>query len=59
MNLLYLTFGNIPTIHLQTAFSAYSFLNQRQAVNSVNIITDNVDFYKHLSPMLILLGNTK
>ena len=50
MNLLYLTFGNIATIHLQTAFSAYSFLAQKEAVSTINIITDNVDFYKHLQP---------
>ena len=59
MNLLYLTFGNIPTIHLQTAFSAYSFLNQQQAVDSLNIITDNVDFYKHLSPYVNIIGVTQ
>ncbi len=58
MNLLYLTFGNIPTIHLQTAFSAYSFLAQDEAVSTVNIITDNVDFYQHLQPHVNIIQVT-
>lgn len=58
MNLLYLTFGNIPTIHLQTAFSAYSFLAQREAISTVNIITDNVEFYEHLQPHVNIIKVT-
>lgn len=50
MNLLYLTFGNDPAIHVQAAFSIYSFLAQPQTINSVNIITDTPAFYKHLLP---------
>ena len=59
MNLLYLTFGNNPTIHSQTAFSVYSFLSQPAAVGSVNIITDNTSFYQHLLPHANLIQVTK
>jgi hypothetical protein len=59
MNLLYLTFGNNATIHSQTAFSIYSFLAQATAVSSVNIITDNGDFYKHLSPKATIIQVTQ
>lgn len=48
MNLLYLTFGNDTSIHLQAAFSIYSFLGGNMQINTVNIITDNADFYRHL-----------
>jgi len=58
MNLLYLTFGKIPTIHLQTAFSAYSFLAQKEAVDTVNIITDNIGFYQHLQPHVNIIEVT-
>lgn len=59
MNLLYLTFGNDPTIHMQTAFSMYSFLAQPQAVSSINILTDNTGFYKHLAPHVNIIQLTQ
>lgn len=48
MNLLYLTFGNNTSIHLQAAFSICSFLSEPAGISSVNIITDNSNYYKHL-----------
>lgn len=49
MHLLYLTFGNKLTNHLQAAFSIYSFLQQPGELSSINIITDAASFYQHLS----------
>ncbi len=50
MNLLYITFGNNPSIYLQASFSIYSFLAQPRAIHTINIITDKEDYYKHLAP---------
>lgn len=49
MHILYCTFGNRFQNHLQAAFSAISFLQQRNEISSINIITDAAPFYKHLS----------
>lgn len=49
MHVLYCTFGNRFSNHLQAAFSALSFLQEAKAVSSINIITDAAPFYKHLS----------
>ena len=59
MNLLYITFGNDPSIHLQAAFSIYSFLAQPGAVDSINIITDNKDFYNHLPSGVKIINVTQ
>lgn len=59
MNLLYLTFGNNSTIHVQAAFSIYSFLAQPQGINSVNIITDAPAFYKNLLPHVNIITLTE
>ena len=48
MNLLYITVGEGLSIHLQAAFSIYSFLGQRNQILSINIITDSPDYYIHL-----------
>ncbi len=48
MNLLYITVGKNITIHLQAAFSIYSFLGQQSEIQTINIITDSPDFYNHL-----------
>lgn len=55
MNLLYITFGEKPEIHLQAAFSIYSFLAQSSQVNTINLITDNPDFYKHLEEQVNII----
>ncbi len=47
MNLLYLTFGSNTSIHLQAAFSIYSFLSQPTFIHTMNVITDSEDFYNH------------
>jgi hypothetical protein len=59
MNLLYMAFGPNAQIHLQTAFSIYSFLTQKQFVSSINIVTDNEDFYKHLQPHVHIIKVTE
>ncbi|MEP7144841.1 MAG: hypothetical protein ABI707_18295 [Ferruginibacter sp.] len=59
MHLLYMAFGPNTQIHLQTAFSIYSFLTQQQFVSSVNIVTDNEDFYKHLNPRVNIIRVTE
>lgn len=46
MHLLYLTFGKKFSVHLEVAFSIYSFLGQ-PAVRSIHIITDMPEYYKH------------
>lgn len=48
MNLLYITVGKNIAIHLQAAFSIYSFLGQPGNILTINIITDSPDFYNHL-----------
>lgn len=49
MHILYCTFGNRFSNHLQAAFSAMSFLQQPNEVKSINIITDAAPFYQHLA----------
>lgn len=49
MNLLYLTFGNNTSVHLQAAFSIYSFLGKEKQINSITIITDSPTFYTHFA----------
>ncbi|OLY90888.1 hypothetical protein SAMN05444008_11757 [Cnuella takakiae] len=46
MHLLYLTFGKKFSVHLEVAFSIYSFLGQA-SVRSIHIITDTPEYYKH------------
>jgi len=59
MNLLYMAFGPNTKIHLQTAFSIYSFLTQKQYVTSINIVTDNDAFYRHLSSHINIIKVTE
>ena len=59
MNLLYITFGNEPSIYLQASFSVYSFLAQSQAVHSINIITDKEHYYRHLAPHVNIIAITE
>ena len=59
MNLLYLTFGNDTSIHLQASFSIYSFLNQGKQINTINIITDNPTFYSHLAKTVNIICISK
>ena len=49
MNLVYLAFGNNITIHSQANFSILTFLSQKQCFNKIIVLTDNPEFYKHLS----------
>ncbi|MBO9199934.1 MULTISPECIES: hypothetical protein [Niastella] len=49
MHVLYCTFGNHFHHHLQAAFSALSFMQQPNDVKSINIITDAVPYYQHMS----------
>jgi len=59
MNLLYLTFGNSASIHMQAAFSICSFLSNPSASGSVNVITDNKKYYTHLGSRVNLIDITK
>jgi hypothetical protein len=59
MNLLYISFGNNAAIHLQTAFSIYSFLTQNDSINSINIVTDDAAFYQHLNSQVNIIQVTQ
>jgi hypothetical protein len=48
MDLLFLTFGPNIKNHYQANFCILSFLSQQEEVNSINVYTDQPDFYKHL-----------
>lgn len=48
MDLLFLTFGPNIKNHYQANYCILSFLKQKEEVNSINIYTDQPDFYKHL-----------
>jgi hypothetical protein len=58
MHLLYCTFGNHFHHHLQAAFSAMSFLQERSEIDSINIITDTPSFYNHLKGHVNLITVT-
>jgi len=58
MNLLYITFGNNVAIHLQAAFSIYSFLAGKTPYSTINIVTDNPAYYQHLSEKVIIIPVT-
>lgn len=48
MNLLYLTFGNNISNHIQAQFSITSFLTNKQSISTINIITDVPAYYNNL-----------
>lgn len=58
MNLLYIAFGDDTLIHAQFSFSIYSFLNQQQFVDTINIITDKEEYYNHLKPLVNIIAIT-
>ncbi len=45
MHLLYLTFGKNIQNHIQAQFSIFSFMVQKKEISSINVITDQPDFY--------------
>ena len=49
MNLLYLVFGDNATIHSQANFSILTFLSQKEHLNKIIVLTDNPQYYNHLS----------
>ncbi len=51
MNLLYISFGKTESVHLQAAFSIYSFAQQKD-VDTINLVTDAPDYYKHLQNLV-------
>lgn len=59
MNLLYITFGKNTAVHMQAAFSIYSFLARFYQYNSVNIITDNKLYYQHLADKVNIIEMTE
>ncbi|MDB5197913.1 MAG: hypothetical protein JWP88_2284 [Flaviaesturariibacter sp.] len=58
MHLLYITFGKKFSVHLQAAFSVCSFLAAKEAIQSINIITDAPEFYRHLGDKVTLIPVT-
>lgn len=52
MNLLYIIVDNNINFHLQASFSIYSFLDEREKIRSINIITDFPDLYQHLKDVV-------
>ncbi len=48
MNLLYLTFGENISNHIQAHFSILSFLTHQEDIHTINVITDTPDFYNSL-----------
>ncbi len=48
MHLLYLTFGENINNHVEAHFSIYTFLAQRNDINTINVITDRPEFYNDL-----------
>jgi hypothetical protein len=48
MNLLYLTFGDNISNHMQAQFSIYSFLSQKHELNVISVITDEPAFYNNV-----------
>ena len=55
MNLLYITFGNHQLVHLQAAYSIYSFLNGGHGIASINVITDSPAHYAHFGRSIHLM----
>jgi hypothetical protein len=54
MHLLYITFGNEKSIHLQAAFSIVTFARQK-GIKTINIITDAPEFYRHLQQLVTII----
>ena len=48
MNLLYLVFGNQSEIHAQANFSILTFLQQKEHLQYIIIVTDEPSYYSHL-----------
>jgi len=49
MNIIYLVFGEELSNHLQANFSILSMLTQEKTIDSINVVTDQPNFYNHLS----------
>lgn len=52
MNIVYLVFGEELNNHVQANFSILSMCTQKEAIDSINIVTDNPKLYKHLSDVV-------
>ena len=48
MNLLYLVFGNQPEIHAQANFSILTFLQQKEQLEYIIVLTDSPSYYNHI-----------
>lgn len=48
MNIMYMTFGEGIQNHLQASFSIYSFLSQKENIDSITVLTSAPSFYEHL-----------
>lgn len=48
MNILYLALGQNINNHIEAHFSIFSFLTQGKKINTINVVTDNPNFYRDL-----------
>src|SRR4051794_18816673 len=55
MNLLYLTFGDNISNHIQAHFSIWTFLTQRNNINTISVITDYPTFYNSLKDYISII----
>lgn len=59
MNLIYLTFGDNISNHMQAQFSIYSFLCQKHELNTINVVTDEPAFYNNLKDEINIITINK
>ncbi|MDB5193392.1 MAG: hypothetical protein JWQ96_2955 [Segetibacter sp.] len=55
MHLLYITFGENVFVHAQAAYSIYSFISKKEAIRSINVITDSPTYYNHIGSAINIL----
>ncbi|SDX75357.1 hypothetical protein [Hymenobacter psychrophilus] len=55
MHLLYLVFGNAAPNHFQAVFSMLSFLRQPEQLDSITVVTDAPEFYRHMADHVTVL----
>lgn len=48
MHLLYITFGENISNQIQAQFSIITFLSHKKEIDTINVVTDNAEFYKNL-----------
>lgn len=56
MHLLYITFGDDISNHIQAQFSVITFLSQKEEINTINVVTDHPEFYKNLKERINVIA---